>query len=301
MKKFIFKLLYKAGVTKLCTWHFRKRVIFLCYHGVTERPARSAADAKGLHVNSRRFARHLDFLQKHYHLTSLKDFINAQREGRSLPDYSLVLTFDDGFRNFRTVAAPMLAERKLPATVFLITDRAGEKPTEEVTNSWSTEDDQQYLSWDEAKSLQVQGFEFGSHTCSHPHLLTLSPIESRHELEHSHDDLIRNLAIEMPTLSYPKGQYSDQLADDARRVGYACAVTTDRGMNEPDHDLFTLGRTLIGDFDDEASFAVRVSGLRWILIKTLSVFRPSHRAAPAIKPAAPVTESYPGEIYEIPR
>lgn len=297
MKKLIFRLLYQAGVTRLCAWHFRKRVIFLCYHGVTERPSRS--EGKGLHVNSRRFATHLDFLQKHYHITSLKEFINAHREGRSLPAYSAVLTFDDGFRNFKTVAAPMLVERKIPATVFLITDRAGEKSGAQLTDTWSSEDDRHYLTWDEAKELQAQGFDFGSHTCSHPHLLTLTETESRHELEHSHDDLIRNLAIDTPTLSYPKGQYSDLLAEDARRVGYACAVTTDRGVNEPNHDLFTLGRTLIGDFDDEASFAVRVSGLRWILIKMLAVFRPSHRSAPTIKPPAPVTEPYPGEIYEI--
>lgn len=281
----------------MCAWHFRERVIFLCYHGVTEKPGRP--DGKGLHVNSRRFATHLDFLQKRYHITSLKEFITARREGRSLPAYSVVLTFDDGFRNFKTVAAPMLAERKMRATVFLITDRAGEKSNDHLADTWSSEDDRRYLTWEEAKQLQAQGFDFGSHTCSHPHLLTLTERESRHELQHSHDDLIRNLAVDIPTLSYPKGEYSDLLADDARRVGYACAVTTDRGVNEANHDLFTLGRTLIGDFDDEASFAVRVSGLRWILIKMLAVFRPSHRSAPTIKPPAPISEPYPGEIYEI--
>jgi hypothetical protein len=66
-----------------------------------------------------------------------------------------------------------------------------------------------------------------------------------------------------PELSYPKGEWSELFAD-ACRVGYACAVTTDRGSNEMDHDVFTLGRTLIGDNDDEAAFAVavRVSGRR---------------------------------------
>jgi len=227
----------------------------------------------------------------------LKGFIEAGREGKALPNYSLVLTFDDGFRNFLTVAAPLLAKRNIPATVFLITDRAGEKTNGRLESGWSTEDDQRYLSWDEARLLQSQGFEFGSHTCSHTGLLTISPIESRRELKHSHDELIKNLSIENPTLSYPKGQYSDLLAKDARTVGYACAVTTDRGVNERDHDLFTLGRTLVGDFDDNASFAVRVSGLRWMLFKTFSFFMPSRRYQAPTKP--PVTEPYTGEIYEI--
>jgi len=298
MKKLFFALLYQAGVTRLFSWYYRKRVVFVCYHGVTENVTRDASNSKGLHVNAQRFARHMDFLQKRYHLTSLKQFIKARHNGDCLPDYSMVLTFDDGFRNFLTVAAPILAARKIPATVFLITDKAAERNGSSLEANWSSEDDRRYLSWGEAKQLQRQGFEFGSHTCSHPGLLTISAAESRHELKHSRDDLVNNLEVDTPALSYPKGQYSDLLAVDASKVGYACAVTTDRGLNEFDHDLFTLGRALIGDFDDEASLAVRVSGLRWMLVQILSVFRPSRPASP-VRPVAPVSKKYPGKIYEV--
>lgn len=297
MKKLLFTLLYGAGITRICAWYFRKRVIFLCYHGVTERPTRSLANLKGLHVNARRFARHLAFLQRRYRVIPLSEYVRAQREARSLPDYCVVLTFDDGFRNFFTVAAPMLAARKMPATVFLITNNAGEKSDQQLRDSWTPDDDQTYLSWEEARFLmQRQEVEFGSHTCSHPGLLTVSAAEGRHELQKSYLDLASHLSVETPMLSYPKGQYSDLLAADARNVGYACAVTTDRGPNELDHDLFTLGRTLIGDYDDEAAFAVRVSGLRWSLVRTLALLSPSR---PIKLPASPA-EGYPGKISEVP-
>lgn len=306
MKSLLFSILHAVGITRVSAWWFRRRTIFLCYHGVTERLHRSPEDPKGLHVNARRFAGHLDFLQSHYHVIPLRDYIQAQREGRSLPDYSAVLTFDDGFRNFLTVAAPMLAARKLPATVFLITDRAGEKSQQQPEPAWTPEDDQRYLSWEDARLLQeTQDLQFGSHTCSHPGLLTLSPAESRHELQHSHNDLVSHLAVETPTLSYPKGQYSTLLAEAAREVGYACALTTDRGPNELDHDLFTLGRTLIGDYDDEASFAVRVSGLRWSLVKLLGFLSPLSAGPPIPQPVkipdAPGDRfSEVGEAYEVP-
>jgi hypothetical protein len=67
------------------------------------------------------------------------------------------------------------------------------------------------------------------------------------------------------------------LAEDARKLGYACAVTTDRGQNEWDHDLFTLGRALIGNNDDQAAFAVRASGLRYWLV---TILRGSGRRRP---------------------
>jgi peptidoglycan/xylan/chitin deacetylase (PgdA/CDA1 family) len=275
MKKFLFALLHVIGVTRFAAWFHRQRVVFLCYHGVTKRPTRSPDDPKGLHVNLHRFTAQLDFLQRHYRIVSLSDYLNARNGGPRLPPYSVVLTFDDGFRNFLTVAAPALTARKIPATVFLITDKASEQTASKANNNWSPQDDEEHLSWAEARILKDKhGFEFGSHTCSHSGLLTLSTDETERELLHSYNSLITELAVEAPGLSYPKGQYSRLLADDARKLGYACAVTTDRGPNELDHDLFTLGRSLIGDDDDIASFAVRASGLRWWLVALRSFFEP---------------------------
>jgi peptidoglycan/xylan/chitin deacetylase (PgdA/CDA1 family) len=277
MKKHLFALFHALGVTRFASWYHRRRVVFLCYHGVTKRPTRSAADPKGLHVNHQRFAAHLDFLQRHYTIISLADYI-AARNSQRLPLYSAVLTFDDGFRNFLTVAAPLLAARQIPATVFLITDKAAEVTSHDLNLDWTPEDDERHLSWADARRLKDElKFDMGSHTCSHSGLLTLSANETERELRHSYNELVTHLAVKTPTLSYPKGQYSRLLAHDARKLGYACAVTTDRGPNELDHDLFTLGRTLIGDDDDVPSFAVRVSGLRWWLARLRTPFQ--NRAA----------------------
>jgi peptidoglycan/xylan/chitin deacetylase (PgdA/CDA1 family) len=266
MKKAFFVVLYTTGLTTFARWFHRKRIVFLCYHGVTKRPTRGPDDPKGLHVNHLRFKQHLEFLRSHYHVTSLSEYIAAQKAGRSLPHYSVVLTFDDGFRNFLTVAAPLLAQYEMPATVFLVTDKAQETDNVNLPSDWTPADDRMHLSWEEARLLkQKQNIEFGSHTCTHSGLLTLSLADARHELLQSYKEMVSNLGVEAAILSYPKGQYSRVLADEARKVGYVAAVTTDRGRNEVDHDPFTLGRTLIGDADDLASFAVRVSGLRsWL-------------------------------------
>ena len=292
MKKIIFALLHRTGVTRFAAWWNRKRVIFLCYHGVTERPTRAPEDSKALQVNRQKLAAHLDVLARRYHPISLGDYLIARDTGQGLRDYSVILTFDDGFRNFLTVAAPLLVERNIPATVFLITDKVAQE-SGQGKSSWSPEDDQKSLSWAEARMLKQQyGFEFGSHTCSHSGLLALSPHETERELQHSLNDLVTNLAVDRPALSYPKGEYSTRLAAEAQKVGYACAVTTDRGYNEIDHDPFTLGRALIGDNDDEAGFAVRLSGLRWWLVKTRSIVRRSRPAKTAtVEATVAATES----------
>jgi peptidoglycan/xylan/chitin deacetylase (PgdA/CDA1 family) len=267
MKKRIFALLYAIGATRLVAWWNRQQVMILCYHGVTGREERNPQDLCGLHVCQHRFAAQLDYLQRRYHVISLQEYLAARRERRRLPPYSIVLTFDDGFRNFLTVAAPHLAERAMPVTVFLITDRV--RAAHGSGRDWSPSDDKEYLSWADVHALKrEQEIEFGSHTCSHQALTTLDVEKAEREMRESHVQIVTRLKEESPSLAYPYGYYSNAVIERARALGYVCALTTDEGGNEPHTDLFALRRTLIGDDDDEPSYAARVSGLTCWLRKS---------------------------------
>jgi peptidoglycan/xylan/chitin deacetylase (PgdA/CDA1 family) len=289
MKRIIFALLHGAGVTRFAAWWNRRRVIILCYHGVTERATRGATDPHGIHVPRPLFESQLDYLGSRYRVVSLRDYLAARREGRTLPDYSVVLTFDDGFRNFLTVAAPCLARRGMTASLFIITNNTGEGGDPGPGRAWTPADDRTYLSWGEVRALSSeQQIEVGSHTCSHSRLPTLPPEETGRELRDSYAAVVENLGGEPPALSYPKGEYSAVLARLARATGYACAVTVDGGANDPARtDPFALGRTLIGDRDEGAAFAVRVSGVRDWLARLGSIFSPRTPDAPKPHAEAP--------------
>ena len=253
------------GLTRLAAWVNRKRVVVLCFHGVTERSERSNDDPAGLHIRADRFDAQLDYLQLHYNVISLDQLLRAIQNNEALPERSVVLTFDDGFRNFLTGAAPRLAARNMPVSVFLITERI--ELAAASTDRWSETDDNTYLSWEEVKSLQKQGIDFGSHTCTHRKLAELSPGEMRDELRESLQTLATHLSQNNFTLAYPYGSYSDTVIDATRELGYKCALTTDAGTNTQSTNLFSLRRNLIGDDDDESLFAARVSGLT-ALMKT---------------------------------
>lgn len=53
---------------------------------------------------------------------SMDDIVNAKIEGRALPPKSFAITFDDGFENNLTVAAPILESLNIPATYYITTD-----------------------------------------------------------------------------------------------------------------------------------------------------------------------------------
>ena len=63
----------------------------------------------------------LGYLTRHYEVISLLDLVKCFEERRPVPRKSVVLTFDDGFRDNAEVALPLLEKHHVSATVFLVT------------------------------------------------------------------------------------------------------------------------------------------------------------------------------------
>src|ERR1051326_621116 len=258
MKKLLFALLYSTRAINLISWFNRKRVPIICYHSVTSDVAPVAPDPHKQHIPLKYFLRHLDYLQSAYNVVSLSAYLDARRHNRNLPDYSAVVTFDDGFEDFYSVAAPHLFARKLPATVFVITDRAFGRfvPKGET-----------FLNWDQIRELAVAGIDIGSHSCSHLPLSELSHDEVTRELDGSRSLLETNVGASQIPLSYPFGQTSVSVAHAAKSLGFTCAIAQDAGPNSETNSLYQLSRTVIASDDDVATFAARVSGLTWWIAK----------------------------------
>jgi peptidoglycan/xylan/chitin deacetylase (PgdA/CDA1 family) len=261
LKRLLFALLLSTGVTRLFAFLNRRRVTILCYHSVTKNEPPILNDPDKLHIPQALFRQHLDYLKRHYRVVSLDEFLAAVRERRELPDNAVVLTFEDGVRNFLTVAAPLLKERGFAATNFVITGETMASVSPELNHKWQPADDRTFLSWKDIDELAQAGIQFGSHTCSHAKLTELAPTEAEKELTESHAALSLRLAQNHFPLSYPYGQSSDKIRQLAEAAGYSCGMTTLAGVNDLESDLFALRRTVIAGDDDLPAFAARVSGL----------------------------------------
>jgi peptidoglycan/xylan/chitin deacetylase (PgdA/CDA1 family) len=256
MKKFLFALLFSTRVIGLIAWLNRKRVPIICYHSVTNDEDRVARDPHKQHIPLSLFLSHLDYLQEHHNVISLSQYVDARRNNRRLPDRSVVLTFDDGFEDFYSVAAPHLCQRRLPATVFIITERAYGRLIPKGES---------FLNWDQIRELATSGIEIGSHTCSHVPLSELSLEEATKELSESRAFLESNVGCSPIPLSYPFGQTSESISRSAQSLGFTCAIASDSGPNSETSSIFRLSRTVIASDDDFVAFAARVSGLTsWI-------------------------------------
>lgn len=97
------------------------------YHRVLPDPASiSGATIGPLCVSTRSFAAHLDHLARRYEVWPLDRALELLAgEGAAPARDVAVITFDDGYHDVLDHAAPLLAARGLPATVFVTTGSVG--------------------------------------------------------------------------------------------------------------------------------------------------------------------------------
>jgi peptidoglycan/xylan/chitin deacetylase (PgdA/CDA1 family) len=109
-----------AGVMALFRMVNRKKVRILAYHGI-DWLSEPVVNWDGLQVRPRVFRSHLRELGQRYHVVPLGRVMDALANGGGLPDDAVAITFDDGYRNNLTVAAPILREFGFLATFFVST------------------------------------------------------------------------------------------------------------------------------------------------------------------------------------
>jgi peptidoglycan/xylan/chitin deacetylase (PgdA/CDA1 family) len=85
------------------------------------------------------------------------------------------------------------------------------------------------MDWDELKSLDPGLIMIGSHTLTHPILVTLSQAEIVSELRESRRYLEQKLDRAIDFFCYPNGAY-DARVYEAVKNNYRAAVTTETGV-----------------------------------------------------------------------
>jgi len=115
---------------------FAHKAVILTYHRI----GKFHIDPWGLFVSSDHFREQLEILRDYGSVLSLNQLVGFLKRGR-LPRRAITVTFDDGYSDWFHNAKPLLEHFAVPATVFLITGKIGEK-----TPLW----------WDELQTIMLQ-------------------------------------------------------------------------------------------------------------------------------------------------
>lgn len=107
-------LFANAEVRHASTGAASSGTIILLYHRVIELDS----DPQCLAVSPAHFRQHLEIIRREFRPVSLSDLVESHSTGR-MPPRGVVVTFDDGYADNLEIAAPLLEEFDVPATVFV--------------------------------------------------------------------------------------------------------------------------------------------------------------------------------------
>lgn len=135
------------GLNRWARFRSRRRLLGLCYHTVIpdDSPADDARTRIAVTVSD--FDRQMRELRRYWTPVSTDQVRATLLDGTPLPDHAVHVSFDDGYRNNLTLAAPILEKYDIPATVFITTDLIG---TEKLI--WPLEIFERLVRWPELRT-----------------------------------------------------------------------------------------------------------------------------------------------------
>lgn len=96
-----------------------KSLCIFLFHGVVESFKNPVRNYTRKHISKDYFARLMKELKNSGTPLSMDDVIEIHKSGEDYPDRAFAVTFDDGFENNYSVAAPVLKDMMVPATVYV--------------------------------------------------------------------------------------------------------------------------------------------------------------------------------------
>lgn len=197
----------------------------LLYHSVAEDPGDGLA---AYNATPREFEEQISAL-----VESGRKVIPFSELGARLRQQNLdgervsAITFDDGFAD-NLAACRLLAERNLPATVFVTSSYVGAP---------------RMLDADQLRELAaLPGIDIGAHSVRHPHLDAIAAAEVDREVGESRRSLESLIGQDVVTFAYPHGAYDSTVRATVERAGFVAAAAVKNALSHAGDDPLAIAR-----------------------------------------------------------
>ena len=226
--------LFRSGIHRRLLGDRHTIVLF---HRVDDR-----LEGDPLSFTSGEFRAFCDFFGRYFDVISIPELVRRLEAGDPIGG-TLSITFDDGYRDNRTIAAPILAERGLPATFYIT---AGFIGTDHLA-PWDAEAGvrSEWMTWSQVRELREMGFDLGAHTVNHVDLGKVHGAEARSEILESRRRLEVETKAPIRTFSYPFGgseHFTEENRELVRSLGFDACLSAYGGAVRPDDDPHRLLR-----------------------------------------------------------
>lgn len=228
---------------------YEGKVRVLCLHGIC-RDDQKFINSRFLHVSQ--FDNFLREMQSQVHFLSLRQYLNKELDHDR---WNVLVTFDDGYRNNKTLALPILEKYQVPATIFCTTqevhgddirDMEKDKRRNQDTLNMERggfENFYELLTDEELKELnQNELIDLANHGSRHISFLKYSKEEVLEDLKECEERLNRIGSPFSKVVAYPYGHHSTELFETLKKEGYLEQFVIE---GNPDYDIRFHDRLVI--------------------------------------------------------
>jgi peptidoglycan/xylan/chitin deacetylase (PgdA/CDA1 family) len=223
----------------------RLPTILLYHHVVPETRSDTLLEPTTVALSA--FAEQLDALAADgWQFVTLEDMLaRLCADDQAPPDDAfpeLAVTFDDGYASLLD-AWPVLARRRIPATVFVLTELLGQ------SNLWNAKafSVERHLSLDELAALAAEGLGLEFHGTDHQRLTKLASDEVERRFARGQDFFARHLGRPARAIAYPYGAFNAEVLALVQRY-FAFGLAVDRGEWAGRAVRHRLNRVEVQDF-----------------------------------------------------
>lgn len=200
----------------------------LIYHYVEYVTDEKDTIRQSLNINPRTFENQINTLKDSAYTFVTPSDIQKIERGELSIEKPVIISFDDGYRDFYTDVFPILKKHQVKAVAYIVPGFL---------------DKLNYMYWNQVKEISSSGLvEIGAHTINHRSLNNLTNDAAFREINDSKIILELALGEKITTFAYPYGHFNDQTPDLVKSAGFTSALTTDEGTNENLDDKFLLKR-----------------------------------------------------------
>ena len=233
-------------------------VPILKYHSISTNLFGQSHPYYQINTNPEVFSRQMRWLKAHgYRGIHLSEMLDGLLSGLDMSKH-VVITFDDGYRDFFTEGFAILKQCGFTATVFLVTDRIRKTPMRN--------EGVDYLTWGDVRQLHSEGVRFGSRTVTHPDLRSLDPDQIDYEIGYSKEVIEQELGEAVESFSYPfpfpeeDRDFARFIGDALENQGFKSGVSGIIGRAHSMNNPFFLPRLPINSWDTSEMLKAKLAG-----------------------------------------
>lgn len=235
-------MLSMSWLVAYCT-RTKSTVSILLYHSVDNQNWKHS-------VNPDIFEKQMKYLKEKYHIISLEDAVSWVQGKKQVLPSSIVITFDDGYKDNYEKVFTILKKYNIPATIFLTTNLA--KMEKLAFLERLTETEVKQLADSKLVSIEAHGQ-------SHKNLLALSVSELEQEIVKSKEEVLRMTDRSPQFFAYPFGNKNKDV-ESAVSKHFKAALGIKEGSLKQHSNLFSLGRIQVDKSVTFFEFRLKLTG-----------------------------------------